>query len=98
MEVEVSNESNIGSIKHQLGMGKIIIEVDNIYNSGGVNELKIPLVYSNGNKQKNKGIVTLRLHVDLVDEKSEHFHTADQIAVELGIRQFHLPLSQERAY
>ena len=38
------------------------------------------------------------MYVDLVDEKSEHFHTADQIAVELGIRQFHLPLSQERAY
>ena len=71
--MEVSNESNIGSIKHKLGMGKITIEVDNIYNSGGVNELKIPLVYSNGNRQKNKGMVTLRLHVDLVDETGSKY-------------------------
>ena len=71
--MEVSNESNIGSIKHQLGVGKITIEVDNIYNSGGVNELNIPLVYSNGNKQKNKGMVTLRLHIDLVDETGSKY-------------------------
>ena len=63
--MEVWNVGKGGYRKCPLGQGKVTIDIDTlIHHSGGSQVLDIPLDYKNS----RQGVVSLRLHIDPVDE------------------------------
>ncbi len=63
--MEVWNVGKGGYRKCPLGQGKVTIDIDTlIHHSGGSQVLNIPLDYRNS----RQGVVSLRLHIDPVDE------------------------------